>query len=193
MESIQHLSLRERLPNLSSRSLLILHSGVLLEPARGAPVAFSSLQKRAGAIAAGGATFLLAVEGGADRVSKRKHARSTQEKTVGQRNMEILQLELSTRMAKDGRHRLLQARVLQAEVGTSNPGAGRLCPSSPERDTSLPVGFDFVVRLPSCITFACLVGFSHGGLQDVKEGRELLRYLSNHLWTWRLQILLRIH
>ena len=165
MESIQHLSLRERLPNLPSRSLLILHSGVLLEPARGAPVAFSSLQKRAGAIAVGGATFLLVVEGGADRVSKRKHARSTQEKTVGQRNMEILQLELSTRMAKDGRHRLLQARVLQAEVGTSNPGAGRLCPSSPERDTSLPVGFDFVVRLPSCITFACLVGFSHGGFE----------------------------
>lgn len=156
-------------------------------------MAFSPLPRGAGTIAAGGATFLLAVEGGADRVSKRKHAESTQEQTVGQRDMEILKLELSARMAKDGRHRPLQTRVLQADVGTSSLGAGRLCPSSPERDTSLPVGFDFVVRLPSCITFACLVGFSHDGLKDVKEGRELLRYLSNHLWTWRLQILLKIH
>lgn len=164
-------------------------------------MAFSPLPRGAGAIAAGGATFLLAVEGGADRVSNRKHAESTQEQTVGQRDMEILKLELSARMAKDGRHRPLQTRVLQADVGTSTPGAGRRCPSSPKRDTSLPVGFDtslpvgfdFVVCLPSCITFACLVGFSHDGLKDVKEGRELLRYLSNHLWTWRLQILLKIH
>ena len=67
-------------------------------------MAFSPLPRGAGAIAAGGATFLLAVEGGADRVSKRKHAESTQEQTVGQRDMEILKLELSARMANDGRH-----------------------------------------------------------------------------------------
>lgn len=166
---------------------------MLPAPARGAPRAFSLLPRRAAAIAAGRPAFLLAVVGGADRVSKRKQAKSTQEQTVGQRDVEILKLETSTRMAKDGRHQLLRTRVLQAEVGMRSLGAGLLCPSSPKRDTSLPVGFDFVVCLPSCITFACLVGFSHDGLRDVKQGRELLRYLSNHLWTWRLQILLRIH
>lgn len=141
-------------------------------------MAFSLLPRRAGAIAAGGPTFLLAMEGGANRVSKRKQAKSTQERTVGQHDVEILKLEMSTRMAKDGRHQPLWTRVLQAEVGTRSLGAGPLCPSSPDWDTSLPVGFDFVVCLPSCITFACLVGFSHDGLKDVKEGRELLRYLS---------------
>lgn len=59
-------------------------------------------------------------------------------------------------------------------------------PQKSHMEHLLPVGFNFVVSLPSCTLLFVLFCFSHDWVENVKEGRlrELAQYFSNEPSTY---------